>query len=489
MSRPRRTSFVAIVLDTMGWPFLWGLGLCTLFYASYSYGIFESAFVHRYFATHPVQYIEVALFCIGIAAISLKMLNIVGQFGTLDDIEMSPKPAGGQNVEDTVTMLATINQLPGYMRNGYLAKRLKQALEFIQRKGSANGLDAELKYLSDLDAGRQHDGYGLLRVIIWATPMLGFLGTVIGITLALGDLSPQALVSDPEAAMQGLLGGLSIAFDTTALALMLAMILMFGQFLASRLEAELIEAVDSRVSEYLVGRFKHSESSDNPQLGSITDVSGHIMSSVGELLETNQKHVLAGMEEMVERQIKLWKVSIDAASNSWIKAQRDANDRFELAQTQWTASQDKWNAMTESATTRMSDDISRAVDQSVRDQMEKLSAAEDAAGARLAQHWDRLHNALNENARVLQTQQGEMARQGDALLNVVRSIGDLNDLQGAVNNNIHSLVVSGKLDETVLALSSAITLLNSRLSQTTRPVSELAQQQMRVHRVPERKAA
>ena len=49
--------------------------------------------------------------------------------------------------------------------------------------------------------------------------MLGFLGTVIGITLALGDLSPQSLVNEPEVAMQGLLGGLSIALTSDHLAL------------------------------------------------------------------------------------------------------------------------------------------------------------------------------------------------------------------------------------------------------------------------------
>ena len=29
--------------------------------------------------------------------------------------------------------------------------------------------------LSDMDAARQHESYALVRILIWATPMLGFL--------------------------------------------------------------------------------------------------------------------------------------------------------------------------------------------------------------------------------------------------------------------------------------------------------------------------
>jgi len=42
-----------------------------------------------------------------------------------------------------------------------------------------------LKYLSDLDAAHAQAGYGLFRVIVWAIPITGFLGTVIGITMML----------------------------------------------------------------------------------------------------------------------------------------------------------------------------------------------------------------------------------------------------------------------------------------------------------------
>ena len=121
----------------------------------------------------------------------------------------------------------------------------------MRRQESADQLDEELKYLADVEADRTYEAYALARMIIWATPMLGFLGTVIGITLALGDLSPEALVNSPKEAMEGLLSGLSVAFDTTALALSLSMMLMFAQFLANQLETQLLTVVQRVASEEL----------------------------------------------------------------------------------------------------------------------------------------------------------------------------------------------------------------------------------------------
>ncbi len=139
-------------------------------------------------------------------------------------------------VEQSAEMLEELDDLPGSTRRSYLGRRLREALEFLDRTGDADGLEEELKYLSELDEVRQHDSYGLVRIVIWATPMLGFLGTVVGITRALGDLDPKLLATNIEQAMQGLLAGLYVAFDTTSLALSLSMVLMFVQFFAERVE-------------------------------------------------------------------------------------------------------------------------------------------------------------------------------------------------------------------------------------------------------------
>ena len=84
-----------------------------------------------------------------------------------------------------------------------------------------------MTYLAELGSGRLHDGYALIRTITWAVPILGFLGTVIGITMAIANITPDKL----EASLPEVTAGLAVAFDTTALSLALSMLL--GTYSAS----------------------------------------------------------------------------------------------------------------------------------------------------------------------------------------------------------------------------------------------------------------
>ncbi len=67
--------------------------------------------------------------------------------------------------------------------------------------------------------------------------------------------------------MEGLLAGLYVAFDTTALALSLSILLMFVQFFVDRVETQLLSMVDTRVNEELVGRFETVGSSQRSAPG------------------------------------------------------------------------------------------------------------------------------------------------------------------------------------------------------------------------------
>ena len=51
-------------------------------------------------------------------------------------------------------MLDQLEELPGAGPPFVLGQRLREALEHVERKGSADALDEELKYLADMDAGR-----------------------------------------------------------------------------------------------------------------------------------------------------------------------------------------------------------------------------------------------------------------------------------------------------------------------------------------------
>ena len=146
------------------------------------------AFVLRYFTHHPVEYMETVMFSVGLAALVVKIFDVAAQRSGLRSSPLGPRPASRQSSDECEDLLAVLDHVPGRRQGEYYIARLRAALQHVQRHDSAESLDDELKYLSDMDAARLHAGYSLFRVIVWAIPILGFLGTVIGITMALNSV-------------------------------------------------------------------------------------------------------------------------------------------------------------------------------------------------------------------------------------------------------------------------------------------------------------
>lgn len=83
------------------------------------------------------------------------------------------------------------------------------------------------RHQSDLESDSAASGYRTVRLFIWAMPILGFIGTVLGISLAVGGFS-QFLTTNVSideidrvtAELGNVASGLSFAFDTTLLGLL-----------------------------------------------------------------------------------------------------------------------------------------------------------------------------------------------------------------------------------------------------------------------------
>ncbi len=125
----------------------------------------------------------------------------------------------------------------------------------LNREGS--GLDQEEA------AGR----FTLPKYILYLLPVIGFIGTVEGISKALMNISiVLPLVKDLDGFMSKLTGvtsALQIAFDSTLLALFLSSALMLVQTLVHRRSDDLLARVDRWVVEHALSRLASVESNDS----------------------------------------------------------------------------------------------------------------------------------------------------------------------------------------------------------------------------------
>ena len=95
--------------------------------------------------------------------------------------------------------------------------------------------------------------YNMIRYITWLIPSLGFIGTVIGIMLALNYAGDRANVESPEMLYQ-VTERLGVAFSTTLVALVMAAILVFLQNLIQGREENTLNKSGQYCLDNLINR-------------------------------------------------------------------------------------------------------------------------------------------------------------------------------------------------------------------------------------------
>jgi biopolymer transport protein ExbB/TolQ len=409
-------------------PLLWGAGLAFFFFSLIHGGVITDENVVRYLAGHWVEYIEVGLFCVGLSSLAMKLLDLLRQRRELATPLLAPTPAGGQHPTEAATLQRQVADEVGEEPTAYLPRRLREALDLVVRTGTADDLEDHLKYLADLDAARAHASYGLVRFVVWAIPIMGFLGTVIGITVAIANLSPTQLEN-----ISGVVAGLGTAFDTTATALALSMLLMFLQFVIERSEQSLLDRVDQQAWETLAGRF---------QTDGITDGSALAMARLGDAVGRSSA-------QLIEAQASSWRELEQTAAGSLERVFAGMGDRLR-------------------------ETLAASLDETLATWRESLVDAHRQLAAERDDRWERATAALGEAVTTLEQHQEKITGQTATLEKVVGMLDEIAALEQSLENNLAAVTASGRFEEAVISLSAATQLLAARTRDVAVGQRELA---------------
>ena len=119
------------------------------------------------------------------------------------------------------------------------------------RQAAHHNADAGPEVYLDLIWKKSADFYILPRYLNWAIPILGFIGTVFGISLAADGI--QQIISNQQGLAQlsselgAAISPLGIAFDTTLIALSLSIVLTLLQTMLQRWENNLLSLYENRI--------------------------------------------------------------------------------------------------------------------------------------------------------------------------------------------------------------------------------------------------
>ncbi|MCP4504958.1 MAG: MotA/TolQ/ExbB proton channel family protein, partial [Fuerstiella sp.] len=252
-----------------------------------------SEFVTRYFCTHPLEYISTAMFFTGLTILLQKQTALRRERRILKSVQSLPQPSvsgGDEQSDDHAVLNDWCKEQTTKFHSTHLFSRIQDVTGYL-RSSHADGLEEHLRYLAELASERLHQSYATIRTITWAIPILGFLGTVIGITMAIANVTPEQL----DSSLGGVTGGLAVAFDTTALALGMSIVLVFASFAVEQCEQTVLNDVERFGIEALLPRFSSGKSEAE-----------HSRDSSDDLLKT-----------LVKQQSEVWAEQLAGVRNTW----------------------------------------------------------------------------------------------------------------------------------------------------------------------------
>lgn len=243
-----------------------GLILAVLFYVA----LLWSPVGHTYFGDIFLRRGWVTVVEVGLAAWAL--WSVVLKLGLLREQESLARhgglpPATTTRItseRDITDLLTALEQSASLHHRSLLFQRVRHAMQHFRSHPQRRAVSELLGSLAYLDAQRSESTYSMLRVIIWAIPIVGFIGTVVGLGGAVGGFSaslPQATdFAQLRETLSGVTSGLSVAFDATFVALLLSLVLMFPVSLLEKRENHLLSQIDEYCQRDLLARLPDVDS-------------------------------------------------------------------------------------------------------------------------------------------------------------------------------------------------------------------------------------
>jgi biopolymer transport protein ExbB/TolQ len=478
----------------LGSPILWGAVVTVGFYAALPHLPVQRELMVRYFCSHPLEYATTGLFFVGIALLLTKGLRSLSENAAFRRVGWAlptANPASGDTGSNGVsvgtahpTAVTTcknvaqrIAALPADVRRSWLATRIADVCSYVRSRRSTAGLEEHLKYLAEVAADRLHASYALVRTITWAVPILGFLGTVIGITIAIANVTPEQL----DTSLSDVTGGLAVAFDTTALALALSLLLVFASFVVERAEQNVQARVEDFGVRELMSLFPQSEEAP--------------ASPLADAERRAAEQLLQRTESLVEQQVRAWDDSLEAMRSRWhdtLDNQQSQLDRALIAGLAGTLAEhdhrlretrQQFVAAFEQASECLTEGLleSRLASQSLQETFaakvdalaSRVTAQLSDLGERQATRVDGLAEAIADRLGTWLTrleeandgaaeQREALHEQGTVLLRVVEQEENLARLQLRLNENLETVRAAETFEQALHELTAAVHLLTAR---------------------------
>ncbi|MBL8850334.1 MAG: MotA/TolQ/ExbB proton channel family protein [Planctomycetaceae bacterium] len=457
-------------------PYLWGGAATYAFYAAIPHLPAHRELAERYFTAHPVEYVQTVLFFVGFFILLRKLIGLRGQRAALRACA-APVASGSQNgIEQLQAVLAGwLSSLPKSRQPTWVAQRFADIRQYLQLRPSSDALQAHLKELDERAGDELHNSFNLLQTINWAIPIMGFLGTVLGITMAIFNLDVNHL----DASLSDVTFNLAVAFDTTAVALCHSVILVFLYLFVKGSEERVQLQIASFCRQHILPLFPGEQQQPNLLLEAEADAARQLVERTGQLIDSQTKLWTDSIEALRER----WTGTLETQQQSLVQSlelgteatlSRHADQlaalRGELTQAFERLSQQRMEAERE-LRTREAAIVERweAGSAKLADALAANQSAADERTARmlsqLSAQFDGWRSQLQSATSALETHVGRLTEQEARVCDLLEQGDSVISLEEKLNGNLQALRAAETFESTMHSLSAAVHLLTAHARQ------------------------
>lgn len=141
-----------------------------------------------------------------------------------------------------------------------LFNRISRCLSNLKNLGRISDVVEGLEAQAENDENYVESTYTLIKGYIWAIPVLGFIGTVLGLSQAVGGfgkvIQEGAEIEKLKASLSGVTSGLAIAFETTLIALVAALFIQLVMTMIRKNEENFLDECSDYCHRNIIAKLK-----------------------------------------------------------------------------------------------------------------------------------------------------------------------------------------------------------------------------------------
>lgn len=282
--------------------------------------VFQGTYVHTLFYERgAMPFLCTWCTFIALALLFFRRLELNKDFSSLYSLEDKLTSVGKLEKSSVDELIGQLKKDKSFVSGSLVVSRFQRVMRHVKSGTSWSDTESLVRGTGQIDREMVESSYTHVKFMIWLIPVLGFIGTVLGIGEAIGGFNAILTSSKDFDAMKGALGNitnsLAYAFDTTLVALVQDAIVMFILSIIQKQGDDFISDLDQVFTDDVLHRIEKKSNTTDGLVGGFNENSLAVLEKFSEsnkeLSNLEKLHSFEGTLHNIQELIQTLKPTLE----------------------------------------------------------------------------------------------------------------------------------------------------------------------------------